>query len=73
MTGFSSNHEEVDTKMLFCRANALSASKDSAVILCSPSEDIDINVFATALLKSRFFIEYGSGSKTRNVGLKISL
>ena len=45
----------------------------TAVILCSPSGDIDINVFATALFKSRLFIEYGSGSKTRNVGLKISL
>ena len=45
----------------------------TAVILCSPSGDIDINVFATALFKSLLFIEYGSGSKTRNVGLKISL
>ena len=53
MTDLPSNHDEADTKVILHCANALSASKDSAVILCSPSSDNDINVLATAL-----FIEY---------------
>ena len=59
MTDLSSNHEEADTKVILHCANALSASKDSALILCSPSGDTDINVLATALLEnynSRLFI-----------------
>ena len=44
MTDLSSNHEEADAMVILHGANALSASKSIAVILCSPSEDTDINV-----------------------------
>ena len=51
-TDLSSNHEEADTKVILHCANALSASKDSAVISCSPSGDTDITVLATSLLQN---------------------
>ena len=73
MTDLSSNHEEADTKVILHCANTLSASKESVVILCSPSGDTDINVLATALLynyKSRLFIECGSGSNKKGWWLK---
>ena len=53
--------------------DALSVSKDSAVILCSPSGDTHINVLATTLLqyyKSRLFIAHGSGSNKKECWLK---
>ena len=49
MTDLSSNHVEATTKAILHCANALSASNDSALILRSPSRDIDINVLATVL------------------------
>ena len=52
MTDLLSNREEADTKVILHYANALSASKDSAVILRSSSGDTGINVFATPLLQS---------------------
>ena len=51
-TDLSSNHEEADTKVILHCVNALSGNKDSAVILCSPFGDTDINVLATALLQN---------------------
>ena len=72
-TDFSSNHEEAGTNVILHCANALSASKEIAVILCSPSGDTGINVLATALLqnyKSLLFIEYGSGSNKKGCWLK---
>ena len=44
MTDLSSNHDEADAMVILYGANALLASKSSAVILCSPSGDTDINV-----------------------------
>ena len=73
MTDLPSNHEVVDIKRILHYANALSASKGSAVILCSPSGDTDSNVLATALLKnymSRLCIEYGSGSNKKGRRVK---
>ena len=74
MTDLPSNHEVVDIKRILHYANALSASKGSAVILCSPSGDTDNNVLATALLKnymSRLLNMVQEVTK-RDVGLKIS-
>ena len=73
MTDSSSNYEEADTKVILHCANALSASKDSALILCLLSGDISINVLATIFLqnyKSRLSIEYGSGSNKKECWLK---
>ena len=73
MIYFSSNHEEADTEVILHYANALSANKDGAVILCSPSGDTDINVLATALLqnyKIQLFIEYGSRINKKGYLLK---
>ena len=75
MTDLSSNHEEADTKMILHCANALSASKDSTVILCFPSGDIDINVLATVLLQNArvdYLLHMVQGVTKRDVGLKIS-
>ena len=52
MTDSSSNYEEAYKKAILHCANASSASKDSAVILSSPSGDTDINVLGTALLQN---------------------
>ena len=68
MTDLSSNHVEATTKAILHCANALSASNDSALILRSPSRDIDINVLATVLLQNyenQLFIEYSSGSNQK--------
>ena len=69
MTNLLSNHEEANTNVTLHCVNALSASKDSALILCSLSGDTDVNVLATVLLqnyKSRLLIEfYGSGSSKK--------
>ena len=68
MTDLSSNHVEATTKVILHCANALSASNDSALILCSPSRDIDINDLATVLLQNyenQLFIEYSSGSNQK--------
>ena len=68
MTDLSSNHVEATTKAILHCANALSASNDSALILRSPSRDIDINVLATVLLQNyenQIFIEYRSGSNQK--------
>ena len=68
MTDLSSNHVEATTKAILHCANALSASNDSALILRSPSRDIDINVLTTVLLQNyenRLFIEYSSGSNQK--------
>ena len=73
MIYFSSNHEEADTKVISHCANALSASKDGAVILRSPSGNTDIDVLAAALLqnyKIQLFIEYGSGVNKKGYSLK---
>ena len=68
MTNLLSNHEEANTNVTLHCVNALSASKDSALILCSLSGDT-VNVLATVLLqnyKSRLLIEfYGSGSSKK--------
>ena len=73
MADLSSNHEEANTKVVLHCANALSASKGSAVILCSPFGHTDINVLTTALLQnymSRLFIECGSRSYKKGCWLK---
>ena len=68
MTNLLSNHEEANTNVTLHCVNALSASKDSALILCSLSGDT-VNVLATVLLqnyKSRLLNEfYGSGSSKK--------
>ena len=70
----SSNQEEADTKLLLHANHALSTQPNKAVLIRSPSGDVDINILCLSLFQEdagRIYIDYGTG-KSRKV-LQLSM
>ena len=70
----TSNQEEADTKLLLHAKHAFNSTENQAVLVRSPSGDVDINVMFIALFPEkadRVYLDYGTG-KSRKV-LKLSL
>ncbi|KAG1693959.1 Ral GTPase-activating protein subunit alpha-1 [Nymphon striatum] len=65
----SSNQEEADTKLLLHAKHVFNAHPGKAVLIRSPSGDVDINILFLALFPEdadRIYIDYGTG-KSRKV------
>ena len=70
----TSNQEEADTKLLLHAKHAFNSTENQAVLVRSPSGDMDINVLFIALFPEkadRVYLDYGTG-KSRKI-LKLSL
>ena len=69
------NQEEADTKLLLYAKHAFSSIENQAVLVRSPSGDVDINVLFIITLfpekADRVYLDYGTG-KSRKI-LKLSL